>query len=92
MHGTFNGTMGWCSSTPAKPLRRKGNKMSSKSELVGKITHLLLTEFEPIRVTAGDRDFLERSTVSYLENNLQELQNESVARGPVDPLSEALRE
>jgi hypothetical protein len=54
--------------------------MSSKQELIEKIVHLLLTEFEPYRVTAGDRAFLERSTVSYLEAKLQQLQSEVAAK------------
>jgi hypothetical protein len=68
---------------------------SSKKELIDEIVRLLLTEFEPYRITAGDRNFLEQSTVTYLENKLQQLQNESAARGPVDPLAkerEALRQ
>jgi hypothetical protein len=50
--------------------------MSSKEKLINNIVHLLLTEFEPHHVTAGDRAFLERSTVSYLESKLKELQSE----------------
>lgn len=54
--------------------------MSSKEELIKKIVHLLQTEFEPHRVTAGDLAFLERSTISYLEAKLQQLQSESAAK------------
>jgi hypothetical protein len=53
---------------------------SSKKELIDEIVRLLLTEFEPYRVTAEDRAFLEQSTVSYLESKLQQLQNESAAK------------
>ena len=64
---------------PQKFLEEMGETMSSsKQELIDKVVHLLETEFDgrASQVTAGDRAFLERSTVSYLESKLQQLQNE----------------
>jgi hypothetical protein len=68
--------------------------MSQKQELIEQIVRLLLAEFEPYRVTAGDRAFLEQQTTGYLETKLRQLEDETAARGPVDPLAkdrEALR-
>ncbi len=52
----------------------------SKQELIDRIVHLLLTEFEPYSVSAADRAFLEKSTVAYLESKLRELRDEAVEK------------
>src|SRR5258707_13702157 len=54
--------------------------MSSKKELIDSIADLLLTQFEPHRVTAGDRAFLEQSSLTYLQAKFQQLQTESAAK------------
>jgi hypothetical protein len=54
--------------------------MSSKKELIERIVHLLLTEFEPYNVSGKDRAFLEQSSLSYLQAKLQQLQSESAAK------------
>jgi hypothetical protein len=66
---------------------------STKQELINRIVHLLQTEFEgrASQVTAEDRSFLERSTVSYLESKLRELQSEVATRDPLAKERETLR-
>jgi hypothetical protein len=68
--------------------------MSNKEALIREIVHLLENEFDgPAgQVTAEDRAFLERSTVSYLESKVRELQSEIAARDPLAKERESLRQ